>query len=212
MANRIATLDRELTRTVDAALERARDVSGSWLTCGRGCSDCCIGPIPITALDGWRLRAGLDALAAEDPARAHEVRQRARAVVQQMWFDFPGDRDTGLLSDNEAAEQAFAEKYHEVACPALDLAQGTCDLYSARPISCRTYGPAVCIDGDDLPPCYRCFVGARRRDLEAARVQIRIAARERAAFEALGVSHAPGGDTIVAFALTKDDRIPRLDF
>lgn len=212
MANQIALLDRELTAVIDAALDRAREISGNWLACRRGCAECCIGPFSITALDAWRLHAGLDALTSADPARARAVRQRAREVVDAMAADFPGDRETGLLSVDEAAEEAFAEKYHAVPCPALDPVLGTCDLYAARPISCRMYGPAACVDGDDLPPCHLCFVGARRRDVEAARVRFQVAGRERTALEALGVTRAPGGDTIVAFALTKDDRIPRLDF
>lgn len=212
MANQIALLDRELTAVVDAALDRAREVSGNWLVCHRGCIECCIGPFPITALDAWRLQAGLDALAAADADRAHAIRERAHQAIQDISADFPGDCQTGMLSVDEAAEGQFAEKYHAMPCPALDPASGSCDLYAARPINCRTYGPAVCIDGDDLPPCHLCFVGARRRDVEAARVRFQIAWRERRAFEALGVSRAPGGDTIVAFALTKDDRIPRFEF
>lgn len=212
MENPVAILDRGLTEAVDAAFDRARHLSGKWLACRRGCTECCIGPFPITALDAWRLRVGFDALASQDPARAEAVLRRAREVVRHMRADFPGDPDSGALSEDEAAAEAFAEKYHALPCPALDPERGTCDLYAARPISCRSYGPAVCIDGDDLPPCHLCFVGALRRDVEAARVRIHIAGRERAALLALGAAHVPSGDTIVAFVLTKDDRMPRLDF
>ena len=205
MANQLVALDRELTATVDAALGRASRLSGKWLACRRGCTECCIGPFPVTALDAWRLRRGLESLATTDPGRAAAIRRRARAAAELMMPDFPGHLDTGLLSDDEAGEQAFAEKFHTVPCPALHPVLGTCELYQARPINCRTYGPAVCIDGDDLPPCHLCFVGARRRELEAARVRIRIAAKERAALEALGVPHATGGDTIVAFALARQE-------
>src|SRR5579884_3759000 len=109
MTNQLAELDRQLTAGVDASLERARKLSGSWLACRRGCTECCIGPFPITALDGWRLREGLDVLSARDPVRGRAVRARARAAVAIMAADFPGDRDTGMLGVDEAAEEAFAE-------------------------------------------------------------------------------------------------------
>lgn len=212
MTSELILLDSHLTGTVDAALERARQRSGGWLLCRRGCTECCIGTFPITALDGWRLRGGLDRLRASDPGRAAAVTARAREAVALMRGAFPGDADTGVLSTDEAADEAFAERFHAVPCPALDPAHGTCDLYEARPIGCRTYGPALCIDGDDLPPCHLCFAGARRREVEAARVRVRIAGPQQAALDALGEAHATSGDTTVAFALTKEDRIPRLEF
>lgn len=86
--------------------------------------------------------------------------------------------------------------------PALDPATGCCDLYDARPVSCRTYGPAVRLEGQDLPPCELCYVGATPDEIEAARVSVDVAALELPLLERL----APGAidrETIVAFALTR---------
>ena len=98
----------------------------------------------ITELDAYRLRRGLDALAASDPARAARVRQRAR--------DASG-------TDDEL-------------CPALDPDTRTCDLYTARPITCRTFGPPVRCGADALGVCELCFDGASEEEIAACEVEI----------------------------------------
>ena len=37
---------------------------------------------------------------------------------------------------------------------------GTCDLYAARPLTCRTFGPAISWNSDAVGVCELCFVGA----------------------------------------------------
>src|SRR5258705_2175192 len=107
--------DRELIQIVDAALAEAARRAGSWLACRPGCFACCIGPFPISALDAERLREGLAVLASHDPERAARI--RTRALAYRAGEDEP--------------------------CPALDPQGGTCDLYDARPLTCRTVGPAI---------------------------------------------------------------------
>ena len=62
---RLDSGDRTLIQIVDAALAEAARKSGQWLVCRVGCTQCCIGPFPISQLDARRLRGGLAELEAE---------------------------------------------------------------------------------------------------------------------------------------------------
>jgi hypothetical protein len=101
-----------LIQIVDAALAEAVRKSGDWLACRPGCCECCMGPFPITEDDAARLRHGLRELESRDPEGAARIRSRAR-----RWSE----------SDDEP-------------CPVLDPDTGTCDLYAARPLTCRPPG------------------------------------------------------------------------
>jgi Fe-S-cluster containining protein len=188
--------DRELIQIVDAALAEANRKAGAWLVCRPGCTECCIGPFPITRLDAIRLRRGLVELAAADPERAARVRVRARESAGRIAPDFPGDRNSGILGDCEEAEARFAALAEEEPCPALDPETGLCDLYAARPITCRMFGPAVRCGTEALGVCELNFQGASDDEIAACEVNIEAGELESELLAAL-----PPGETIVAFAL-----------
>jgi Fe-S-cluster containining protein len=191
--------DRLLLVLVDAAFAESAGRASRWCACRPGCTECCQGPFPINALDAWRLREGLEMLEARDPERAAAVRERAGATVRLMTPDFPGDPATGILGDDERAEEGFCERHASLPCPALDLPTGTCDLYESRPISCRTYGPPLRFGDQSLAPCRLWFQGAPPDAIEHARVEPDPEDRERDLLEA--VSDGMAGDTLVAFVL-----------
>ena len=190
------TSDPELIQIVDAAMAEAERLSGAWLVCKPGCAECCLGPFPITQLDAWRLRKGLAHLERRDPLRAGRVRQRARESVAQM-ADYPGDLTTGLLDEDEEAEERFAALPDEGYCPALDPESLTCDLYEARPITCRIFGPAVRSGGDVLGVCELNYRGATDEQIAACQVQVDPGGMEDALLE------GTPGQTVVAFALVR---------
>jgi len=135
----------ELVQIVDRAMAEAVRKGGSWLACRIGCHECCIGPFPITQLDGLRLRAGLAELETREPERAARVLGRARASVER----------------------------EDEPCPVLDPETGACDLYDARPITCRMFGPAVREPGgNSLAVCELCFRGATDEEIAACAVEI----------------------------------------
>ena len=167
-------MDRELVQIVDTALAEAVRRGGPWIACKPGCSECCLGPFPITQLDALRLRQGLLELQAADPARAARVRERARAATP---------------SDDEP-------------CPALDPEHGTCDLYAARPLTCRAFGPAIRWNSEAVGVCELCFVGASDDEIAACEVLLDDGGREAALLaelEASGLS----GETLVASVLAE---------
>ncbi|HEV3332707.1 MAG TPA: YkgJ family cysteine cluster protein [Bryobacteraceae bacterium] len=171
----------ELVQIVDRTMAEAVRKGGSWIACRIGCHECCIGPFPITQLDAVRLREGLTELKTREPERAARVLHRAHVYVDHLTAAFPDNPLEAALTVDEAAENEF--------CPALDPATGACDLYAARPITCRTFGPAVRFPGEPAARvCELCFHGATDDEIIACSVEIDTAPEA-------------GGETIVAFAL-----------
>ena len=166
----LAASDAALIQIVDAAFMEAARKSGPWLVCRPGCTQCCYGVFSITALDAWRLKQGLAGLDAADPERAQRIRERAR--------------------------KALAEADEDAACPALDVETGTCDLYAARPITCRAFGPPLRCGEEAIGVCELCYEGATDEEIAACEADIDPDNMEEALLAELGP-----GETTVAEAL-----------
>jgi Fe-S-cluster containining protein len=193
--------DRALIQIVDAALAEAARKSGPWLVCRLGCTECCMGPFPITQLDALRLGRGLAELDTRDPQRAGHVRERARQYLARVAPDFPGDASTGILAEDEEAWRRFDTFAEDEPCPALDPATGACDLYAARPMTCRTFGPAVRLGAGELAVCELCYQGASDAEIAACAVEIDPDGVEAAQLDELEKTTGNRGRTLVAFAL-----------
>jgi Fe-S-cluster containining protein len=191
--------DAQLVQILDAALTDAARRSGSWLACRPGCTQCCHGAFAINALDAERLRAGMTALQAADPAKAEAVEERARGWIAAWGAEFPGDPGTGILGTTDEDEARFEDFANEAACPALDLKTGLCDVYEWRPMTCRVFGPPVRMgEGDALGCCELCFVGASEEVIAACEMPVPHEMEEKLV-EAMGVDR----QTVVAFALLR---------
>lgn len=185
--------DSRLLRVVDDAFAEAARRAGSHLACRPGCTECCHGPFPINALDARRLREGLSELAARDPERAAAVRRRAQDQLPRLREGFPGDPETGILEEDD---EPYFTRHGALPCPALDPGTGRCDLYTHRPLSCRTFGPPVRFGESDLPPCRLCFVDASPETVEACRVE-----PDPDGLEDCLLDEIEDEETLVAFAL-----------
>ncbi len=194
------TRDHALVQIVDAALADATQRSGHWLACRPGCTQCCMGPFPINQLDAARLQNGQRDLEERAPERAVRVRERARESVARLATEFPGDPGTGLLNDDEDAEQRFADFADDELCPALDPETGTCELYEARPMTCRVFGPPVRSESG-LGVCELCFNGATSEEVAACEMQPDPENLESTLVRELETSSGLAGHTIVAFCL-----------
>jgi Fe-S-cluster containining protein len=189
--------DRRLLAGIARAMDDAARLSGHWLVCRPGCTQCCIGPFAVTQLDALRLRKGLAELEAADPARAERVRARADSYVAAIAPLYPGDAVTGDLRD----EDSLPAEMDDAPCPALDPETGRCDLYEARPITCRAFGPATRTGGDAIAACELCYAGATGEEMARCAVDIDpegLEAELLAALENKGFA----GMTIVAYALS----------
>ena len=189
----------DLIQIVDAALADVTRRSGDWLVCKPGCSQCCVGVFTISALDAERLR---DGLAAADVVRASRVRERLTASRARMDPWFPGDLDSGVLSLDDEAVELFEEFTHDEVCPVLDPATGTCDLYAARPVLCRTFGPPVRNEDDGLAICELCFDGASEAEAAACEMDTTWRALEEQAEQAFDRTHPARGRTVIAYAFS----------
>jgi Fe-S-cluster containining protein len=157
----IEEADRQLLTSIASSMAEAVRRSGEWIACRPGCTQCCIGGFAITQLDAMRLRRGLAALEGSDPERAKRVRARAAAYIETAG-------PLGELRD----EDQIPPSLDEAACPALDPETGWCDLYEARPITCRTFGPATRVGDGMIAACELCYEGAGDEDIARCAVEI----------------------------------------
>lgn len=192
--------DKTLVQIVDAALVEATRRSGSWLVCRPGCTQCCVGVFSISQLDALRLQRGLTELARCDPERAARIQARARQSVERLSPRFPGNPETGVLSEDVDAEQRFEGFANEEPCPVLDPATGTCELYASRPIICRAFGPPVRSE-DGLGVCELCFHGATDEQITACEMDVDPDDLESKLLDELGQTGGRSGRTLIAFAL-----------
>lgn len=116
--------DRDLLQIVDASLAEAVRRGGAWIACRPGCTNCCLGPFPITRLDEIRLRDGLARLDAE---RSRAIQQRAAA--------WDGGDDTPCPALDPATGRCELYEYRPILCrsfgPAVlagDGSVGVCEL------------------------------------------------------------------------------------
>jgi len=196
--------DSRLVQILDAALADTARRSGDWLVCKPGCTPCCVGVFPIHQLDAARLQQGLEELTTSDPERARAVRERARSSVGRLSQGFPGDPTTGLLDTSDEAEARFEDFANDEPCAALDPATGLCDLYQARPMTCRVFGPPV-RSGQNaeagLGVCELCYHGATEEQIAACEMAFDPEGLEDTLLKEFEQSSGREGRTLVAFAL-----------
>jgi Fe-S-cluster containining protein len=192
--------DQKLVQIIDAALADTARRSGEWLVCRLGCTQCCMGAFAINQLDVLRLQRGLAELEVTDPVRAAQVRDRARASIARLARDFPGDAETGILDEGETAEARFEEFANDEPCPVLDPQTGACDLYAARPMTCRVFGPPV-QSGEGLCVCELCYHDASEEEIAACEMTVDPEGVEQELLGELERTTERLGRTIVAFAV-----------
>jgi len=194
-------VSQSLVQIVDTAVADAYRRGGAHLVCKPGCSQCCIGVFPIAHEDAARLREGLAALTQTDPERAARIRARVAASLTRLDPWFPGDLGSGILNEDHEAAILFEEFANDEPCPALDLDHGTCDLYESRPILCRTFGPPMRTEEDNLATCELCFIHATTEEIAACELDPAIPALEETSNEAFNAARGLHGQTLIAYAL-----------
>ena len=192
--------DQKLVQIINAALADTARRSGEWLVCKLGCTQCCMGAFAINQLDALRLQQGLADLEVTDPVRATQVRDRARASIARLAQEFPGDAETGILDEGHAAEALFEQFANHEPCPVLDPQTGACDLYAARPMTCRVFGPPV-QSGEGLGVCELCYHGASEEEIAACEMTVDPDGVEQELLGELERTTERRGRTIVSFAV-----------
>jgi len=203
---RLLQQDATLIQIVDSALTDAAARAGKHLACRPGCTQCCYGAFAISPLDAFRLRTAMTELASADSERAAAISARAQSYLAEFGPSFPGDCTTGILGTREEDQAAFEDFANEAACPALNPKSGLCDVYDARPMTCRVFGPPVrTVDdensADGLAVCELCFSQATSEEIAAAEM-ILPHAEEQEVLAELEEIEPSAGETIVAYCLT----------
>jgi Fe-S-cluster containining protein len=128
------------------------------------------------------------------------VLARAHAAVALLAPQFPGDAETGALAEEGESWEAFADLPEaDGACPVLDPATGRCELYSARPLTCRVFGPPVRNEGG-IGVCELCYAGASEAEILAGEMLLEhqeLEAKLNGELAAAGMA----GETVIAWAL-----------
>jgi Fe-S-cluster containining protein len=197
---RLPAADGALLQILDVALADAARRSGEWLVCRPGCTQCCVGVFAINQLDAARLQQGLARLEKTDPQRAGRIRSRARISAERLAAEFPGNAKTGVLDEGPEADLRFAEFANDEVCPVLDPETGLCELYDARPMTCRTFGPPVRSDGG-LGVCELCFHGASDEEIAACEMIVDPDDVESELVEKVEKQGRPHGRTTVAYCV-----------
>ena len=117
-----------------------------------------------------------------------------------MSAEFPGNAQTGLLDEGPEAEERFAEFANDEVCPVLDPETGLCDLYDARPMTCRTFGPPVRSEGG-LGVCELCFHGATDEQIAACEMVVDSDDVESKLLREAESRRGLRGQTVVAFCV-----------
>jgi Fe-S-cluster containining protein len=151
----------------------------------------------ITQLDAVRLQEGLAELEQHDPKRAERVRRRVRASDRRLRAGFPGGASTGILAESG---EDFEDYANDEPCPVLDPETGRCDLYAARPTTCRVFGPPVRSEGG-LGVCELCFHEATAEQIAACELCAETDDLEAELLARVEGATGKSGNTIVAFAL-----------
>ena len=97
--------DQRLLRSLDRDFAEAARRAGSRLACRPGCSECCIGPFPITRLDVWRLRRGLEELGDALSSLLDSTLARVHLRVPSARYD--------IVSTIHREGEVLEEKYDE---------------------------------------------------------------------------------------------------
>jgi Fe-S-cluster containining protein len=218
---RLLQQDARLIQITNTALADAALRAGDHLACRPGCTQCCHGAFAINPLDALRLRTAMAAMAESHPAQANAIAERARQYLAEFGRDFPGDPVTGILGISPEEESAFEDYANVAPCPALNPESGLCEVYAARPMTCRVFGPPVRMSPpltgeepantdagqeDGFAVCELCFTNATPEEIAAAEMNVPHAEEQSLLIQIdqlheIDQMHGGLGNTIVAYCL-----------
>jgi Fe-S-cluster containining protein len=172
-----------LYQKTDHWFQRATAALLDEVPCRLGCTNCCIGPFPITLLDVHTLQQGLAGL---PPDHRHRIEQRALEQTAAMEVAFPQLSHSDLLdkwSDQDI--DRLVTEFHNLPCPALET-DGRCGVYDHRPLVCRSMGIPTEDRGLAHGACeVQTFIPILRLPSSFREEEARLAQEEAASLEAL---------------------------
>lgn len=133
----------QLAAEVDKIVDRVAAEYPDCITCTQGCSDCCHAMFDLTLLEALYLNHQFNQ--AFSGERRSEILERADEAERKSYRI---KRDAFRQSRDGAKTSEILEYIAKarVRCPLLD-ADDRCELYAARPLTCRLYGIPTAIRG-----------------------------------------------------------------
>ncbi len=127
-----------LFEQADHWFQRTRAALLGSLPCAKGCTHCCIGPFSITLLDVEQIQAGLSHLSTAARQQIESTAQEQTNAIQHSASDlFQGSPFLDRL--DYCHIDFLVEQFAHLPCPALH-ADGSCQIYAYRPLTCRMMG------------------------------------------------------------------------
>ncbi|MFZ0664069.1 MAG: YkgJ family cysteine cluster protein, partial [Acidobacteriaceae bacterium] len=96
----------------------------------------------------------------------------------------------------------YDEFANDEPCPALNPVTGACDLYAARPVTCRVFGPPIRTE-DGIGVCDLNFNGATEAEILAAELDTSWSPLETALNAETEAQSGRTGTTTVAWVLVE---------
>ena len=126
----------DLVGQVELAFDKVKHEYNDCVKCKVGCADCCHALFDLTLIEALYIRSKFDDSFEEAAqqiilARANAADREIYKLKRKAFKEHQGGK-----SDDEILEE-LAQK--RVRCPLLNTGD-QCDMYTARPITCRLYG------------------------------------------------------------------------
>ena len=175
--------------------DRATAALLSEVPCRLGCTNCCIGPFPITLLDVQTLQQGLPSLSQDQRLR---IEQRAIEQTGAMEAAFPQLTHSKLLDNWSDLEiDRLVTEFHHYPCPALEP-DGLCGIYQYRPLACRSMGIPTESRGIAHGACeVQTFIPIVRLPSSFREEENRLLQEETLALEALRLATGSAGEEVL---------------
>ncbi len=139
---------KALVQQVDMAFEKVQKEYDDCVRCKVGCADCCHALFDLTLIEAVYIKQKFDSKFAKEGReelieRANQADRQTCRIKRQAYKEHQDGK-----SEQEILEEMATKR---VRCPLLN-SEDQCDLYDARPITCRLYGVPTVI-GDQAHTC-----------------------------------------------------------
>lgn len=130
-----------LLKEVAAVFQRLKEQYPDEMRCGDGCVDCCFACFDVSLIEAAYIFSLFQKKAETNPAWRDSILKRAMAAETTM-----AGLLAGLQSPGSRQELLELMPTWRLRCPLLSE-DNLCDLYEARPLTCRVYGLPTAING-----------------------------------------------------------------
>jgi Fe-S-cluster containining protein len=188
----------KLCREADTLFQKVKQQCPEEVACDNGCTDCCYALFDLSLVEAMYINSAFQQKL--DQAKRSEILKRADQADRQthkLKYYIAKEQKKGK-DTSEILQQAGS---YRVRCPLLDD-QGRCELYEARPVTCRIYGIPMAI-GNETHTCSRSgFVqGGQYPTVYMDRIQERLMDMSRRLVHSIPTKHERLEEVLVPLSM-----------